>query len=240
MSNYVIDKYSKKVIWINPDLNQLSEKSAWSDFNSEMHEIVHAIHYNPQIGDLFKADIANGIATDFEPKKVYDKNSMAKRTLLSWGEEIDSENETEAEPMKDENGVIFPNQIYTPSGWIVNVEQKRNSLIGQVNSICASEIVSGFFSSALGSPHLYSSDQDDQLNLIGLVSINEIVMCKCTDQNGVKEYRAHTAEQIRRVLGDGAARKTLLLQKAFALKTLLQNASSAEELSSVDIQTNWE
>ncbi|WP_061266108.1 hypothetical protein [Leptospira interrogans] len=142
MSNYVIDKYSKKVIWINPDPNQLSGKSVWSDFNSETHEIVYAIHYNPQLGDLFKADIANGIATDFEPKKVYDTKTMAERVLQNWEDEIDPATETEDEPLKDSNGNFLTYQNYTDSGWVANDESIREALLATNRHIFNSQVES--------------------------------------------------------------------------------------------------
>ncbi|AXR62883.1 hypothetical protein DQM68_19505 (plasmid) [Leptospira mayottensis] len=237
--NYVLEKSNKKVVWINPDPNKLTGVDVWGNFDPTQHDIAYALHYNPQIGDEFKAEVVEGVAQEFVPKTVYNKITCAERALLNWEDVINSDTETEDEPLKDSSGNLVPNQIYTPKGWEMDVEKLLLQITSKVNGICATKIISGFISTALGSPHLYSSDQDDQLNLIGLVSLNEIVMYKCTDQKGVKEYRAHTAEQIKRVLSDGAKRKTSLLQNAFSLKSELQTATTATKLLSIDIDAGW-
>ncbi|MBM9578281.1 hypothetical protein JWG45_14085, partial [Leptospira sp. 201903070] len=73
--NYIIDKETKKVIWINSDPNRLSGVESWKDFNQVLHEIVYSLNYNPQISEVFKAEIESGIAKKFESKTVYNKFS---------------------------------------------------------------------------------------------------------------------------------------------------------------------
>ncbi|EMF83727.1 hypothetical protein LEP1GSC188_1418 [Leptospira weilii serovar Topaz str. LT2116] len=235
--NYIIDKHSNIVIWMNTDPNQLTGVEAWANFNLDQHEVVYSIHYNPQIGELFRAEIRDGIAQDFVPKNVYNKTSGQKRVLQRWEDQID-ETETEDEPSTDAKGVIIPNQVHTKSGWIIDLVQRKDSLTKRVNSIYESEITAGFISNALGAPHFYSSDRDDQLNLVGLVSLNSSVSYKCTDQSGVKGYRNHSADQIKQVLNDGAIRKTFLLQECASLKSKIQKADSVEKLNQFDIQSD--
>ncbi|WP_061241276.1 hypothetical protein [Leptospira interrogans] len=239
--NYILDKSNKQVVWINADSNQLTGAEAWINFKSDQHEIVYSLHYNPKVGESFLAKIKNGIAQDFEPRKVYNKISKEERILQSWEEQINPETETDIEPLRNEDDSLLPFQIYTETdGWIVDLIQKKDSLIKLVNSICESKIIAGFTSSALGTPYFYSSDRDDQLNLVGLVSLNSSVSYKCTDQNAVKEYRNHTANQIKQVLNDGAIRKTLLLQKAASLKVSLQSIETVDELDKVNITSGWD
>lgn len=240
--NYILEKSNKRVVWMNADSNQLAGTEAWVNFKPNQHEIVYSLHYNPQVGELFLAEIKNGIAQDFKPKKVYNKFSGEERTLQSWGDQINPEMETDIEPLKNEDGSLVPHQVYTETeGWIIDVVQKKDSLIKLVNSICENKIVSGFVSSALGAHYFYNSDRDDQLNLVGLVSLNLSVTYKCTElESGVKEYRNHTANQIKQVLSDGAIRKTLLLQKAANLKTSLQSIETVDELDEVDITSGWD
>ncbi|MDI7200114.1 hypothetical protein QMM85_08500 [Leptospira santarosai] len=239
--NYILEKSNKRVVWINPDPNQLTGVEAWGEFNPSIHEIVYALHYNPQIGETFRAKIVEGVAQNFEPRKVYNKSTGVDRVLFNWDDCLDPEKETGNEPLKDEKGSLLSHQIYTDAdGWIVDVDQKKDSLIKLVNSICESKIVSGFASAALGASHFYSSDRDDQLNLVGLVSLNASVLYKCTDKNGIKEYRNHTTDQIKQVLNDGAIRKTFLLQKCASLKFEIQAAESVEQLNQIDIQSGWE
>ncbi|MBW9233600.1 hypothetical protein JQK62_15025 [Leptospira santarosai] len=239
--NYILEKSNNKVVWINPDPNRLTESEAWGEFNPSNHEIVYALHYNPQIGETFLAEIKNGIARDFKPKTVYNKITGVGRVLFNWDEVFDPEIETDIEPLKDKGGLLLPHQVYTETdGWIVDVDQKKDSLIKLVNSICESKITAGFASTALGAPHFYSSDRDDQLNLVGLVSLNASVLYKCTDKNGIKEYRNHTADQIKQVLNDGAIRKTLLLKNCASLKAMIQAVGADSKLDEIDITSGWD
>ncbi|EMM99098.1 hypothetical protein LEP1GSC021_1650 [Leptospira noguchii str. 1993005606] len=239
--NYILDKSNKQVVWINADSNQMTGIDAWANFKSDQHEIVYSLHYNPQVGETFIAEIKNGIAQDFEPKTVYNKISKEERILQNWEEQIDVATETEDEPLRDGSGSVLPHQVYTETnGWIVDIDQKRDSLIKLVNSICESKIISGFVSSALGTPHFYNSDRDDQLNLVGLVSLNTSVLHKCTDEDGTKEERKHTFDQIKQVLGDGVTRKTFLLQRCASLKAIIQSIETVNELDNVNITSGWD
>ncbi|EQA80840.1 hypothetical protein LEP1GSC193_2346 [Leptospira alstonii serovar Pingchang str. 80-412] len=169
--NYILEKSNKQVIWINADSNQLTGVEAWANFKPDQHEIAYSLHYNPKVGESFLAEIKNGIAQDFEPRKVYNKISKEERILQSWEDQINLETETEDKPLRDSSGSLLPHQIYAETeGWIVDLIQKKDSLIKLVNSICESKIIAGFVSNALGAPYFYTSDRDDQLNLVGLVS----------------------------------------------------------------------
>ncbi|MBE8400997.1 DUF4376 domain-containing protein [Leptospira borgpetersenii] len=239
--NYVIEKHSNIVIWMNTAPNQLTGVETWANFNPDQHEIVYSLHYNPHIGETFRAKIRDGVAQDFTPEKVYNKITGAVRILQNWEDEINPETETNTEPLRNEDDSLLTYQIYTETdGWIVDLVKKKDYLIKLVNSICESKITAGFVSSALGAPHVYSSDRDDQLNLIGLVSLNSSVSYKCMDQRGVKTYRNHSADQIKQVLNDGAAQKAFLLQNSARLKLLLQSANTIEELDQIEINSGWE
>ncbi|WP_078125864.1 hypothetical protein [Leptospira alexanderi] len=240
--NYLIDKESKKVVWVNPDPNRLAGESAWSEFDSNLHQIIYALHYNPHIGEFFKATVENGIAKEFEAKKVYNTTTMAERILLNWGDELDPANETEAKPLQNQNGDNLPFQIYSDSGWIIDISKRRKELIRSVDRFCELKIIAGFDSSALGEIHHYESDREDQLNLIGSVSLNSEVLYKCTNSLGLKEYRTHSASEIKQVLNDGAIRKVALLQRAYELKSFIKDATKEEieGFEEIDICSGWE
>ncbi len=234
MSNYIIDKHSNIVIWINVDPNQLTGKLAWGEFDLDKHDIVYSLHYNPQIGETFRAKIMEGVAQNFEPRKVYNKITGVERVLFNWDEVLDPETETDIEPLKDEKSSLLPYQIFTETdGWIVDVVQKRDSLIKLVGSICGSKITAGFASTALGETHFYSSDRDDQSNLRDLVLLGAPVLYKCADRDGVRKYRNHTAEQIKRVFVDGVARRTFLLQNCANLKTMIEAVNADSKLNAI-------
>ncbi|UOG39377.1 DUF4376 domain-containing protein [Leptospira noguchii] len=140
--NYIIDKHSKNVIWINTDPNSLAGKDAWNDFDPNAHEVIRALHYNPKIGDIFRAKVENETAQDFVPKKVYNKTTMFERTLQNWEDEIDLEKETEREPLKNPSGNLLPYQKYTDSGWVIDLEKRKAGLLAENRLIFNSKLES--------------------------------------------------------------------------------------------------
>ncbi|EQA71411.1 hypothetical protein [Leptospira noguchii] len=127
--NYILEKSNQKVIWINTDPNRLIGEKAWRNFKANLHEIVYSLHYNPEIGETFLAEIKEGVAQDFVLKKVYNKITGEERVLQSWEDKIDLETETEIEPLKDFAGNLEEYQKYTDSGWIVNQDRKKEFLL---------------------------------------------------------------------------------------------------------------
>jgi len=73
----------------------------------------------------------------------------------------------------------------------------------KLRSVYSAKIAGGFESSALGSPHTYASGVEDRINLIGAYVAGVDIMYKCTDSNGVNEFRPHTAKQMAQVFMDG-------------------------------------
>ncbi|NCN11276.1 MAG: DUF4376 domain-containing protein [Leptospira sp.] len=235
--NYIIEKSTNIVLFYNSSKKQLSGNDAWALFNSDLHQVVFSLDYNPPVGEVFKAPISNGVAQEFTKKTVYSKgNHLGYRELLSWEDLIDETNETTDIPLADE-----PYQKHVQGqGWQVDLVKKKESLSAKANQICSHKIVSGFTSNALGSIHSYDSDRDDQLNLIGSVSQGTDVYYMCKNSDDVAEYRPHTAEQIKQVLADGAQRKLFLLQRANTLKTSIANATTNTQLKAININGGWE
>jgi hypothetical protein len=103
--------------------------------------------------------------------------------------------------------------------------------IATLSADCEAAITGGFMSEALGTPHAYQSDRDDQLNLVGAVSANADIPFKCLDGNtGIWAYRPHTAAQLKQVLADGAAVKLQHLQRFGLLRDQVQSIVAATTL----------
>ncbi|WP_426580283.1 DUF4376 domain-containing protein [Leptospira interrogans serovar Szwajizak] len=133
--NYILEKSNKQVVWINADPNKLTGEKAWGNFKPNQHEIVYSLHYNPEIGETFVAEIKEGVAQDFIPQKVYNKTSGEERILQSWEDKKDLEIETEIEPFKDSVGNLVEYQKYTDSGWMIDQERKKESLLTKNSQI---------------------------------------------------------------------------------------------------------
>ncbi|MHB0766477.1 DUF4376 domain-containing protein [Stutzerimonas sp. NM35] len=108
-----------------------------------------------------------------------------------------------------------------------------------INTACEAAITGRFWSQALGEPHRYSSQLDDQLNLTGAVLRGLDMPYACRDEQGVKEFRPHTAEQLRQVGDDFTLYKLQLLQRADALKKQLDAALEAGDLAALEA-ISWE
>ena len=136
-----------------------------------------------------------------------------------------------------------PNQTWNGTAWeddipaaLVRVHAQKYQV---VNNACAQAITSGLWSSALGAPHQYSSQLDDQLNLTGAVLRGLDMPYACRDEQAVKEFRLHTAEQLRQVGDDFTLYKLQLLQHANELKQHLDAALAAGDLAALEAIT-WE
>jgi len=108
-----------------------------------------------------------------------------------------------------------------------------------INRACEAAITAEFTSDALGAPHFYSSQLDDQLNLTGAVLRGLDMPYACRDEQGLKEFRLHTAEQLRQVGDDFTLYKLQLLQRANELKQQLDAALEAGDLAALEAIT-WE
>jgi len=91
--------------------------------------------------------------------------------------------------------------------------------VATINAATAAAIISGFSSAALGADTRYQSEQEDQLNLLGLATSATDQPFKCSDDDGTTwAYVLHTAAQLITVMNDGIAHKMSALQAGEILK----------------------
>lgn len=114
-----------------------------------------------------------------------------------------------------------------------------NAGMDRINQAAENAITAGFTSAALGAPHQYSSQLDDQLNLTGAVLRGEDMPYACRDEQGTKAFRLHTAAQLRQVGDDFTLYKLQLLQRANELKQQLDLALAAGDAEAMQAIT-WE
>lgn len=106
-----------------------------------------------------------------------------------------------------------------------------------VNEACRAEIISGFESSALGSPHQYPFKEEDQSNLLATFMLaKELGISKpfkCWDSGGAANYRMHTVAQLTQVGQDADLHKMAALVKANTLKIQIAAATTAAEVEAI-------
>jgi predicted component of type VI protein secretion system len=123
--------------------------------------------------------------------------------------------------------------------WRLDPKAMHASKVQDINHACEAAITAGFQSSALGAPHQYSSQLDDQLNLTGAILRGLDMPYACRDEQGAKAFRLHTAAQLRQVGDDFTLYKLQLLQRANELKQQLDLALAAGDAEAMQAIT-WE
>lgn len=124
------------------------------------------------------------------------------------------------------------------------LQAHKDAKITILSAACRQAITAGFESAALGQPHLYPSQETDQLNLAGSVTdslladlpADWVTPFWCADLHGVWAMRPHTAEQIQQVGREAKARILALMQYNAALAEQVQ---LAPDKTAVD-QIIWE
>ncbi|MBB4952775.1 hypothetical protein H4S14_000817 [Agrobacterium vitis] len=115
--------------------------------------------------------------------------------------------------------------------------------VAALTTFCADKIVSGYVSSALGSPHTYPSKLNDQINMMGSVSASLLPNIAmdwstpfwCADLDGVWAFRQHSCAQIQRAGADGKAHVVSCQSALEQLTVLVMSATTAETVDAI----NW-
>jgi hypothetical protein len=150
--------------------------------------------------------------------------------LLEGGYDIPLPPEPYEEYVRGEN-----DWVHDPLPHALEAAKKKQVEI--FSAACHAEITAGFISSALGSPYTYSSELEDQINLMGAASIAPEVGTLdyvCADANGVRQARPHTRAQLQQVYGDGAMHKAMLIYKFHTLRAQVEAAETAAQLASIE------
>ena len=119
--------------------------------------------------------------------------------------------------------------------------QAQDNQVQILSSACASAIVAGFSSSALGSAHTYPSQPNDQSNLIGAATVSQTPglpstwTCNfwCADSTGAWALRPHTAAQTQQVLAAGLAAREALSAKLAGLVAQVDDATTVASVQAI-------
>ncbi len=119
------------------------------------------------------------------------------------------------------DGGITVKHVDGPVDNPASVKDYVDSVIADTSAAVKSRLLSGFKSDALGSMHHYSTDAEDQFNLLASVTMAAIqgsTQHACYDSNNVKLFRKHTAQQITKASLDFATLKLKTLEGFGRLK----------------------
>lgn len=178
--------------------------------------------------------------------------------VVQWTKEVAERAELENRELpEDQRHVEYetdkPDEFKWADGKVVYTEKLEDGLISldtlkknktdEVNQICETKILDGFWSNATGTDRHYQSESEDQTNLVGAVTAQIDLPYKCgVLVSGKIEYSYvnHTAAQLLQVLQDGSVKKLLLLQNAYILKTQITDSQTQEQLLAININAGWE
>lgn len=124
------------------------------------------------------------------------------------------------------DGVI--NGTATPSAQDVVYKIKK------LSEACREDLLDGFQSSAIGSSLWYDSSAEDQGNLVGAVTADEVDYYPCRAAKGnPKTYVMHTAAELLQVLRDGKAVKLMAMQAFETKRAQALAATTLAELNAI-------
>lgn len=114
----------------------------------------------------------------------------------------------------------------------------KEHAVERLKAACATAIVGGFESAALGAAHAYPSKETDQINLMGSVTASLLPGLAegwttpfwCRDGSGVWAYRDHDAAQIQAAGADG---KTHVVECQTLLALLTAEVEGAADAAAV-------
>jgi len=116
---------------------------------------------------------------------------------------------------------------------VEDLERVKEQKVSELSAACEAQIIAGFESSVLGTPHRYQSDRDDQLNLVGMAATGADCFVKCSADGGIWEYKSHTSANMQQLLNEASSLKHGLLEKFLALKNTVLQAATGDEVSAV-------
>lgn len=123
----------------------------------------------------------------------------------------------------------------------IGLDSYKQAKIATLSAICRSEILSDFTSSALGVPHQYGFDTDDQTNIGGIVTAINAGLCPPTRKWRTNDAGAldHTIDQLKQLFADGMAHKSSKLDKYGALKDQINDVATDTKDKVDTIVESW-
>lgn len=210
-----------------------------------MSKIIY--HYNPSTSEFIGAGEADASpldkdtfiipahATDLEPPVL----SANEAAVFDGGWQVvaDFRGQTffdaAGNSVKIESLGDVPANLSSTVPQAIVLERAKIAKMAEINTACGTSITNGFTSSALGTPHAYSSTLEDQANLLSLITGVVGGAFTCANAVGVKARRPHTDAQLKTLLADGRAHIEPKLDRARQLKDQVQAAADSAAVEAV-------
>ena len=113
---------------------------------------------------------------------------------------------------------VTPADTRIPLSDIEIFTKTKTDAIAAINIACRLNIMDGFTSSVLGTPHHYPYKDEDQLTILKSMSVGVDQLIKCIDATGIKAMVLHTPAQLTQLNSEGTTFSNDCLNKAATLK----------------------
>lgn len=117
--------------------------------------------------------------------------------------------------------------------YVYDLIATKKDKIKKLDVDCTAEILKGFYSSALGSEHLYSGSLEAQTNLLGAKDSKEPMDYTCINAEGMKITPEHLPEQLEKVFSDGFAFKINMIKRFHVLRKQVESCETEEDINSI-------
>lgn len=180
------------------------------------------IFYSPSINAFFDSSI-NELPSDAIP--ITDALHVDLLAAQSTGKVIMAG--SDGKPI-----AVFPSTLLT-------LDQVKSNRIASLTAACASAIVGGYTSTALGGNYTYPSGMTDQINMMGSVTASLLPNLPsdwstpfwCANSTGTWAYVVHNKSQIQQAGSDGKAH---VIGCQTTLTTLMAQVASAKNAAAVE------
>lgn len=124
---------------------------------------------------------------------------------------------------------------------LFDLAQYKQDKINLLSATCRSEILSDFTSSALGAPHQYGFDADDQTNIGGTLGAINAGLCPATFTWRTNDAGAlnHSIDQFKQVFADGMTHKQSKIYKYGNLKDQINDPTTDSKDKVDTIVASW-
>lgn len=135
-----------------------------------------------------------------------EKKSIPSGAIIITKNQFDTLNSNFSKPHEYINGKIQESRV-------AKINDTIQTAITTAKNKCQQQIVEQFYSSVLGTKHLYKNKLEDQINLSDLTSSKVDMPIKCVDVSlkGDFEYKMHTPEQIKQLYDEMVQHKNASL-----------------------------
>ncbi|WP_413722704.1 hypothetical protein ACL2XG_05265 [Sodalis sp. RH24] len=116
---------------------------------------------------------------------------------------------------------------------VISISESQANQIAMLTTACATAIISGYLSSAMGKEYVYGSQLTDQANLVQTAYSASGGDLWCKNGDDAWEFITHTQEQAQAVLAGFVTFRNKQQQQLVTLTALVKSANSPDDVKNI-------